>query len=204
MSNKYNYAETGKSKSVSKENIEAISFKNAISLDMAQSRFFKVRLISPDDKTVSLPVNNSVVTGLLPVKNITYTMASTETMNVGVGLIKDLPIITGYRLPKISLTLVDDDLDTIEKMFRKWFDLCMPSGDVTKTNYVAYLEDIIYTLEYTSYQVDGKSNGTYTLQVMIADDFTMSRDYETNALKQMEVSLYILSSVASNFNTKTK
>ncbi len=165
---------------------------NKANLDIAQSRFFKVALDG-----ISLPTTYAKAKDYLPVKNISYTLIGTETMTVGIGVFKDIPIITGLRLPKMSLTLVDDDLDSIEKQFRDWYNKSVPSAD----GYVGYLSEMVKNLTYTSYNVKGDVSYTYQAEVMLTDDFTMTRDYETNELKSMEVNLIIVGSIDGNISS---
>jgi hypothetical protein len=154
--------------------------------DMAQSRFFTISIADMNgNNPMGIPFGNYTC---LPLKNMTYTMQGIDIMTLSVGLFKDIPIPVGLRLPKLSLTLTDTDEDTIENQFRDWYNLYTPN------NYgcVGYLEDLVKIMTYRSYKVDGTPNKAFKAPVILADDFTYTRDYETNDLKTMEANILIV------------
>lgn len=156
-----------------------VSIGSVFSSDMAQSRFFTVNIDTIDN-----------VNGMksLPVKNISYTISGIDTMNLPIGVFKDIPIPVGKRLPKISITFNDDNLEQVESQLREWYESMIPTG----SGIISYLDDMIGVLTYESYRVNGELNFSYRANVMLVDDFVISRDYESNNLKTLEISLIVL------------
>lgn len=175
------------------ENIpdNSVSVGDLFSSDRAQSRFFTVTIDKFDSNTNNLfentTVTNKEIEGL-PVKNMSYIISGIDSMVLPIGVFKDVPIPTGKRLPKITLTLIDDRMDQIETALRNWCNVMIPS----ESGIIGYLDDMVGTLIYTSYDTSGDVNFTYQANVILTDDFSMSRDYETNELKAMEISLVVL------------
>lgn len=167
-----------------------ISVGEKFKLDMAQSRFFTIEIENISMYDVSL--------GGLPVKNILYTITGIETMSLAIGVFRDIPIPIGKRLPKITMTLVDEKIDQLETSFRSWYNVMIPS----QTGTIGYLDDMVRKLQYSSYDTSGDLNFSYSANVILADDFTMSRDYESNELKGFEVSLIVLNDVITVNNSK--
>lgn len=156
------------------------------SSDRAQSRFFTVTVDSLSSSNILVGVNKDIEA--LPVKNINYNITGIDTMSLSIGVFKDIPIPTGKKLPKITLTLIDDRMDQLETSIRYWCDTMIPSG----TGIVGYLDEMITTLTYISYDTCGQENFSYIASVMFTDEITLSRDAETNELKAIEISLIIL------------
>lgn len=174
--------------------IQQVGYKGSSlikALDLSQSRHFTVEL-SGIQVPPNLVGNNPLdqIDYNLPVRNITYTMAGLDISTFSIGVFRDLPLPTGIRLPKISLTLLDTSTDSLEVQFRNWYRSMVPSN-----GYVAYLSSIVKTLTYTSYNFDGSINEELRLPVVLADDITMTRDYEANDFKTFEVNLVVLSNV---------
>ncbi|MFA6358806.1 MAG: hypothetical protein WCY09_09150 [Candidatus Omnitrophota bacterium] len=156
-----------------------VSVGNQFSADMAQSRFFTVNLDTIDN-----------VNGMksLPVKSISYTVTGIDTMSLPIGVFKDIPIPTGKKLPRITLTLIDDRMEQIESQIREWYEIMIPTGSGT----IGYLDDMIGVLTYESYDTSGDINFSYQANVILTEDLTMSRDYETNGFKILEISFVVL------------
>jgi len=126
----------------------------------------------------------------LPITNISYTMAGLETISLSIGVFSDIPIVTGNKLPKLTLTISDNSDDSIENDLRNWFGQTVLSEKGT----VGYLADMVRDLDYSSYSPKGNLNFYRRFQVMLAEDFTTSRDYESNTLKTMDISLIVIGS----------
>lgn len=156
-------------------------------VDRAQSRFFTVTLSSLASSNIRIGVNGDIEA--LPVKNISYTITGIDSMSLSIGVFKDIPIPVGKKLPKITLTLVDDRMDQIETDIRSW---CNDSMLPARTGMTRYLDDMVSTLTYNSYDTCGQLNFTYTASVMLTDDVTLTRDTESNELKSIEIALVIL------------
>ena len=158
-----------------------INLGNKFAMDMAQSRFFTVEIEGFSQYDINL--------GGLPVKSISYTITGIETMPLSIGVFRDIPIPIGKKLPKLSLTLADDNIDQLETQFRVWYDSMFPKAS---TGTVAYLNEMVRRLQYTSYNTSGVLNFSYSANVILTDDISISRDYESNGLKEFEISLIIL------------
>ena len=164
------------------KNKDSISLDSMIStLDMAQSRFFTITI-----EGMGIQFNRNK-DKLLPVQSIAYTLKSVENMQITLGLFRDVPIPTGIKLPKLSLVLNDTDQDEIQKQFEKWINLLTPTN-----GYVGYLSDLVKTLTYTAYGVDGSVVGGFKAPVILSDDFSTNRSYESNELKTMDIGLVIV------------
>ena len=174
------------------EEKQYINIPNIFAADMAQSRFFKVRLSTPEKD-----ITNIAGMDCLPVKNISYTVTGIETMNLPIGVFRDIPIPIGKRLPRISMTLVDNRIDVIESQLRAWYVSMIPSKQGT----IGYLDQMVGSLTYESYDTSGNTNFTYSAFVMLSEDFSMSRDYEANELKSMEISLIVLKDTVTTDGT---
>lgn len=163
-----------------------VDLPNMFSMDMAQSRFFTVELGAPNKSKNKI----STFKGMegLPVKNISYTVTGIETMTLPIGVFRDLPIPIGKKLPTITLTLLDSGIDQIEMQLRDWFESMIPSSK----NTISYLDDMVGTLKYKSYDTSGNPNYTYTANVMLTEDLSISRDYEANELKSLQINLIVL------------
>lgn len=180
----------GSSVKVLQTGISVSEVKNKISIDMAQSRNFKVRLQGVYMDTSALIGRDAAIGDYLPVKNISFTESTMDYLQVPVGVLRNLPILRGISLPKMTLTLSDQTTDIIETQLRSWIHSCVP----TEEGYVEYLDTMIRTLTYESYTVEGVSNNkaSCSLFTVPSGEFMVNRDNTTNDLKSIEFGLFIL------------
>ena len=153
--------------------------------DRAHSRFFTINIDKLNGSNILTKGNIST----LPVKNISYAVTGVDNMTLNIGVFKDVPIPTGKKLPKITMSFTDDAYDKIESGIRSWYDLIIPS----RSGVARYLNEMVGSLSYKSYLYNGKVNFTYTAAVILADDLIINRSYENNSLKEIEISLIVLS-----------
>ncbi len=169
--------------------------KRNVEIDIAQSRYF----------TVSIEGINTTVNGdnyfeqALPLKNLQFTMSSIDTMPVSVGIIKELPIPTGIKIPRAMLTLLDSDMCTIEKNVMDWYHECVPYNNKEGyLGYVGYLSKMVRLMSYDSYTVSGKKFNSYKIFVIPVGDFSTTREYDGSDFKQMNLEVALLSAFESD------
>ena len=138
--------------------------------DRAHSRFFTINIDKLNGSNILTKGNIST----LPVKNISYAVTGVDNMTLNIGVFKDVPIPTGKKLPKITMSFTDDAYDKIESGIRSWYDLIIPS----RSGVARYLNEMVGSLSYKSYLYNGKVNFTYTAAVILADDLIINRSYE--------------------------
>jgi hypothetical protein len=164
-------------------NNTGLSLDIASALDMAQSRYFTVEI-----EGMGLPLSKNGL--IMPVQNITYTIQGIDSLSLSLGIFKDIPIPNGIRVPRISLSLLDDDKDTIQSQFKEWLKLYMPDMGT-----VGYLSSLVKKMTYKSYGVDGtlNTNASFIADIMLDSEFNTTRDYSANDLKIMEAQVIIVS-----------
>lgn len=150
--------------------------------DISQSHHFKVTL---SKLKIALPSN--AFGNFLPVKNISYNEITWENLTIPVGIFGNFPLMHRRHVGTINLTLYDKDNDHIEKQVRIWEAECFPKG-----KYVNYLSQIWSEFTYSSYTVTGKLNKTITLYVIPTGSYTISRSYEENNAKLLQLSLTVV------------
>lgn len=125
----------------------------------------------------------------LPVKSISFTKASIENMNIPLGVIGSLPIMHRKNLGRLTMVLYDIDREPIESAIQSWIGSCFQGND-----YVNYLSNIVGTLNYTSYGVDGRRNENVSGEyyVIPAESITLDRSYDANDAKLLNFSVVII------------
>lgn len=150
--------------------------------DISQSHHFKINL-----NKIRVEHSSQAFGNFLPVKNISYNEITFDNLNIPVGIFGNFPLMHKRQVGTINLTLYDRDTDNIEQQIRQWEAECFPKG-----KYVNYLSEIVGELKYSSYTVTGKLNKTLTLQVVPTGSVTISRSYEENNAKLLNLSLAIV------------
>lgn len=161
--------------------------------DIAQSHFFTVQIYSSktgaglhdiNGKPFNFASGRGTYSNYIPVKSMNFNYTSYDNMNIPFGIFGDFPLLHRKKVTSISFSCYDIDQDAIEKALKFWEQQCFPQG-----KYVAYLEDIVAELKYTSYDVKGRPNFTRVLDVIPAQSVSVSRSYEENAAKLLNFSV---------------
>ena len=150
--------------------------------DISQSHHFKVTL-----SKLKLELPSAAFGNFLPVKNISYNEITWDNLSLPVGIFGNFPLMHRRQVGTINLTMYDKDNDHIEKQIRAWEAECFPKG-----KYVSYLSEICSEFTYSSYTVTGKLNKTITLYVVPTGSYTISRSYEENNAKLLQLSLTVV------------
>jgi len=171
-------------KSVAKpvKNISASELGSLFKRDFSLSFHFTVELTYSTSDIESQSIN------LYP-QNITMKAGSINNSASKIGILNNFPMPDGINLPTISMTLLDNTFESTETKLREWFQVYSPAG----SGYMGFLEDMVGTLTYTSYDHTGLCNFMCSLPVMLDGDLTYTRDYSSNDLKYMQLDLIVLS-----------
>lgn len=166
-------------------------------IDIAQSRFYKVRLYkSNDDQPGILHFEGSGGIqeesirsgGYLPVKSISINYESLSNLTLPITVYSNFSLISKKSIGGISITCYDNDSDSIEQSIHDWINYCFVGTRLR------YLSQIYKKLEYTSYNVKGKLNegSTRNYLVIPTGGVTIGRDYEENGAKLVTFNLAIV------------
>src|SRR5574344_24879 len=154
---------------------------------MSQSSYFKVTISKlPNPKMSAVPYGN-----FLPVKSVNYNPVSIESTNITAGIFSELSFITHKKVGKISIELLDTNDCYYEKLLKRWYDNSVPHG-----GYVGYLTDKVATFTYTSFSTSGKVMASNSFYVILDGEYSTTRDYDSNALKQLNFSLTIVGTIS--------
>ena len=132
----------------------------------------------------------------LPVKSITYTPVTIETLNLSLGVISDLPIPYKRKVGKIELDILDTDDHWYENLFYEWYAATVPDN----SGYVGYFEDFVREFRYVEYGRDGKAIKTYFLEVIPNNDYRVTRSYENNDFKVIHISLLVVGVISGVYS----
>jgi hypothetical protein len=149
------------------------SSRKDIALDMAQSRFFTIEV---EGITVPSTLGSSAFdlkgkhSRALPIKSCSYSIISVDTRSLSVGVFRDIPLVTGVRLPKLSLSLYDTSDDDLEHAFRDWVGIMVPDD----MGYVGYIDQMFKKMTYKSYSTDGRLVTSYVAPVTLVGGIEMS------------------------------
>ena len=170
------------SKSQPTQNTTTPTDPKAWAVDIAQSHHFTVYLSG----MLNFETPEKTFNKYLPVKTMQLTYTSYENMNIPLAIFGDFPLLNKKRVSTIQLTCYDKDNDELERQLKAWESACFPKG-----KYVAYLSNIVKSLEYRSYNVKGQENkGSYKkMYVIPSGNLVVSRDYSANDAKMITFSL---------------
>lgn len=174
------------------------SSSNTLSqITMAQSSYFKIsidKLNNPAMKSSTLlknySENTSGVGSFLPIKSVSFTPVSLETLSIPLGVFGDMSIVNRKKIGRLSITLLDTNDNFYEKKLASWYKICVPN----ENGYVGYLEDMVSDMTYISYSTTGLPEYSMNLEVMLAEDISISRDYDANELKAITFNVVVVGS----------
>lgn len=132
----------------------------------------------------------------LPVKSITYTPVTIETLNLSIGVISDLPIPYKRKVGKIELDVLDTEDHWYENLFYEWYATTVPDN----SGYVGYFEDFVKEFRYTEYGRDGKAIKTYFLEVIPNSEYRVTRSYENKDFKVVRISLLVVGVISDVYS----
>lgn len=160
-------------------------------ITMAQSSYFKINIDFLTNSVMSSHGANNILKGIgnfLPVKSMNFTPVSLETTTIPLGIFSDMSFITRRKVGKFNITIYDTNDNFYEKKLLEWYNLSVPNN----RGYVGYMKDIVSNMLYVSYSTTGIVENTLNLEVMLAEDLNISRDYESNELKTITFSVIVV------------
>lgn len=158
-----------------------------IQQDIAQSHHFKIKI-----DRIPIEFTSKAFGSFLPVKSISFDEVTFEHLTIPVGIFGDFPVMHRRKMGRFSLTLYDTADDKIEHALQDWENKCFPQG-----KYVSYLSEMVGTMKYASYSVEGKLNKELALLVIPADSHKISRSYDENSAKLITIGLVIVGVVGA-------
>lgn len=172
--------------SVAKSNV--IDPSQVLQKDIAKSSYFTINFNGMfADAQFTVPGGAFGKNQFLPVKSITLSYGSVESINIPVACYSDVPIINKRRIGKITLEMYDLDDDRIENGFRAWMKAMTVDGRSV------YLSEVACPMSYRSYNVKGQLNeNSITPLVIPIGELEIHRSYENNTEKLIRVNLAIV------------
>lgn len=150
--------------------------------DISQSHHFTVTISKIPVEFPTRKFGN-----FLPVKNISYSEITYENMSIPAGIFGNFPILHKKQVGNINLVLYDLANDSLEAKIRQWEAECFPKG-----RYVNFLSNIAAEFVYKSFTTTGKLNKAICLYVIPASSYTVSRSYEENNAKLINLSFAVV------------
>lgn len=150
--------------------------------DISQSHHFTVKI-----SKIKVEFPTAEFGNFLPVKGISYNQVSYDNMSIPVGIFGNFPVMHKKQVGSINLTLYDTSTDSIEAQIRQWESECFPKG-----KYVNFLSNIAAEFKYNSYTTTGKLNKSLIAYVIPAGSYSVSRSYEENNAKLINISLAVV------------
>jgi len=172
-------------------------------IDIAQSRFYKVRLYKSNDDQPRIwhfPGKEGIQEELigsgeyLPVKSISLNYESLNNLTLPITVYNNFSLVSKKSIGTISLTCYDANSDIIENTVHDWINYCFVGTRLR------YLSQIYKKFEYTSYNTQGKLNkdSTRSYLVIPTGGVTIGRDYEENGAKLVTFNLAIVGDTVSS------
>ena len=123
----------------------------------------------------------------MPLKSLSYSKGSIETMNLAVGAFADIRLPFRKNSPTFTVEMFDHRSDFFEMKLREWHDM-----SVLSNGYVPVLESIAKKVQIRSWATNGECNSLTECMCILADDITVNRSYDGNDLKLIQFKLVVV------------
>lgn len=123
----------------------------------------------------------------MPLKSLSYTQGSIETMSIAVGAFADLQLPFRKHSPTLNVEMYDARNDFFEMKLREWHNM-----SVLTEGCVPVLESITKKVQIRSWATNGECNSLTECQCILADDINVTRSYDGNDLKLIQFKLVVV------------
>lgn len=123
----------------------------------------------------------------MPVKSLSYSQGSIETMSIACGAFADLALPFRKHCPTLNIEMYDHRSDFFEMKLREWHTMSVVTG-----GFVPVLESITKKVEIRSWATNGECNSVQSCDCLLADDINVTRTYENNDLKVISFKLIVV------------